>query len=74
MIQVRNVPDDLHRQLKSRAAREGLTLSELALKELRHSMAFPTATELRDRLAARPVQPYNGETAAESIRAERDNR
>lgn len=74
MIQVRNVPDDLHRQLKIRAAREGLTLSELTLKELRRSMAFPTTTELRDRLAARPVQPYNGETAAESTRAERDGR
>lgn len=74
MIQVRNVPDDLHRQLKVRAAREGLTLSELALNELRRSVVVPTAAELRDRFAAHKVQPYNGETAAQSTRAERDAR
>lgn len=74
MIQVRNVPDDLHRQLKVRAAREGLTLSELALNELRRSVAVPTAAELKGRFAARDVQPYNGETAAQSTRAERDAR
>ncbi len=74
MIQVRSVPEDLHRRLKVRAAEEGITLSELALNELRRSMEFPTRSELRERLADRPVQPYNGETAAESTRAERDSR
>src|SRR3954469_24363094 len=34
MIQVRNVPDDLHRALKERAAREGTTMSDLILAEL----------------------------------------
>ncbi|WIY83999.1 hypothetical protein [Propionimicrobium sp. PCR01-08-3] len=74
MIQVRNVPEDLHRQLKARAAREGVTLSELALSELRRAMTVPTETELRERFSNRPIQPYNGETAAESVRAERDAR
>ncbi|MFV0405352.1 MAG: FitA-like ribbon-helix-helix domain-containing protein [Propioniciclava sp.] len=74
LIQVRNVPEDLHRQLKMRAAREGLTLSELALNELKRAMSVPSAEELRERLAARPIQPYRGETAAESLRAERDAR
>ena len=74
MIQVRNVPEDLHRQLKIRAAREGVTLSELALNELRRSMSAPSPSELRERFAAREVQPYAGETAAESTRAERDAR
>ncbi|MGB4778569.1 FitA-like ribbon-helix-helix domain-containing protein [Microbacterium sp.] len=72
MIQVRNVPEELHRALKVRAAQEGLTLSELALNELRRSIAVPTASELSARFAARPVRDYNGETAAESTRAERD--
>ena len=72
MIQVRNVPEDLHRRLKIRAAQEGLTLSELALNELRRAVEVPTAAELRERFRARPPQPYNGETAAESTRAERD--
>ncbi len=34
MIQVRNVPDELHRSLKERAAREGTTMSDLILTEL----------------------------------------
>ena len=72
MIQVRNVPEDLHRLLKIRAAQEGLTLSELALNELRRAMEVPSAAELRERLRSRPTRPYNGETAAESTRAERD--
>lgn len=74
MIQVRNVPEDLHRELKVRAAKEGLTLSELALRELRRSAEVPTVRELRERLASRPEIPYNGETAAESTRAVRDAR
>ncbi|MFT4189820.1 MAG: toxin-antitoxin system, antitoxin component [Aeromicrobium sp.] len=74
MIQVRNVPDDLHRELKVRAAREGVTLSELALNELRRAVSFPSVRDLSERLASRPVRSYGGETAAESTRAERDSR
>ena len=74
MIQVRNVPEELHRQLKVRAAAEGITLSELALGELRRAVARPSPTELRERLASRPTREYNGETAAESVRAERETR
>jgi len=74
LIQVRHVPDELHRRLKERAAREGLTLSELALAELTRAMAVPSRDELRARLAARPPRDYEGETAAESVRAERDAR
>ena len=34
MIQIRNVPDDLHRRLKSRAALEGMSLSDYLLGDL----------------------------------------
>lgn len=74
MIQVRNVPEELHRHLKIRAAQEGLTLSELALNELRRAMAVPTPRELSEGFAARAIRPDGGETAAESTRAERDSR
>jgi len=74
MIQVRNVPEDLHRKLKIRAAREGMTLSDLALSELRRAVAGPSPRELSERFTARDVRPYDGETAAESSRAERDAR
>jgi hypothetical protein len=41
MIQIRNVPDDLHRSLKARAAREGRTLSDLILSDCRGSSTSP---------------------------------
>ena len=72
MIQIRNVPEELHRKLKARAALEGITLSELALTELSRAMSAPSPTELRETFANREVRPYGGETAAESVRAERD--
>jgi len=42
MIQLRNVPDALHRRLKSRAAMSGLTLSDYLIREAEKSVAFPT--------------------------------
>lgn len=74
LIQVRNVPDEVHRRLKERAAREGVTLSDLALAELRRSLQRPTHGELLDRIAATPLREYRGETAAESTRSEREAR
>ncbi|MGO1545156.1 MAG: FitA-like ribbon-helix-helix domain-containing protein [Gulosibacter sp.] len=72
MIQVRNVPEELHRKLKMRAAQEGITLSEFALRQLSDAVAVPSVQELKERLDGREPQPYNGETAADSVRAERD--
>lgn len=45
MIQIRNVPDQLHRELKSRAALNGMTLSDYLLDELRAIAARPTMKE-----------------------------
>jgi hypothetical protein len=47
------VPDDVHRRLKARAAAEGVSLSELALTELRRSLEKPTRGELIDRVRSR---------------------
>jgi plasmid stability protein len=71
MLQIRNVPDDLHRRLKARAAMSGTTLSEYALTELRRSMERPTRAELLERIRSRPLTSAP-ETAAEAVRAERD--
>ena len=54
MVQIRNVPDDVHRRLKMRAAQEGVTLSELLAREARRLAEQPTLAELRERLLARP--------------------
>ena len=51
MIQIRNVPDDLHRRLKVRAAERGTSLSELLLAEVEAIADRPTLAELMERLA-----------------------
>jgi plasmid stability protein len=57
MIQVRNVPDVLHRTLKARAATAGMSLSDYLLGELREIAERPTLAEFRERLhTRRPVQ------------------
>jgi plasmid stability protein len=53
MIQVRNVPETLHRTLKARAATAGMTLSDYLLAELREVAERPTLAEFRQRLATR---------------------
>lgn len=73
MIQIRNVPDELHRRLKARAALAGLSLSDLLLNEIRAVAERPTLDELRARLAQRaPVAP--SVPPVEAVRAEREGR
>jgi plasmid stability protein len=71
LLQVRQVPDDVHRTLKVRAAQAGTSLSEYVRAELELIASRPTPEELRTRLEARtPVEVR--ETAAELIRRHRD--
>jgi plasmid stability protein len=73
MIQIRNVPSQVHRELKARAALEGMSLSDYLLRELRLVVERPTIEELRKRLASRePVRPHPSPAAV--VRAERDSR
>jgi plasmid stability protein len=58
MIQIRNVPDDLHRRLKARAAQDGMSLSDYLLHEIRRVAERPTLDEWFARVATRsPVTP-----------------
>jgi antitoxin FitA len=73
MIQIRNVPDRLHRELKARAARSGMTLSDYLLGVVRRSVERPDPEELLARIRERrPVYP--GEPPSEAVRAERESR
>lgn len=73
MIQLRHVPDELHRKLKSRAALVGLSLSDYLLQEVRRLAERPTLAELQARLAQRtaviPRVP-----PAKAVRGERERR
>jgi plasmid stability protein len=71
MIQIRNVPDALHRQLKSRAALAGMSLSDYLLGELRRVAERPTLDELRVRLERR-AETTLSEEPAQVVRAERN--
>ncbi len=73
MIQLRNVPDPLHHQLKSRAALAGMSLSDYLLGEIRLLAERPTPEELRARLRRRP-ETNPSESPAQAVRAERDAR
>jgi plasmid stability protein len=71
MIQLRHVPDELHRKLKARAALEGLSLSDYVLQEVERLAERPTLNDLRRRLAQREaVAPRI--SPAKAVRAERE--
>ncbi|MBM4060006.1 MAG: hypothetical protein FJ265_02770 [Planctomycetes bacterium] len=71
-IQVRSVPQGVHRRLCSLAARAGKSLSEFLLGELTDLAALPTPEEMRERLRSRkPVELAESATAA--IRKARDS-
>ena len=73
MIQLRNVPDTLHRKLKARAAMAGMSLSDYLLAEIRETAERPTREELRQRLSSRePVRP--SVAPADAVRFEREHR
>lgn len=73
MIQVRDVPDELHGVLKARAAREGMTLSDFIKKELGRIAERPSMKEWLER--TRQLKPIVGpQTPAQIIREMRDNR
>ena len=73
MIQLRNVPDSLHRQLKARAAMAGLSLSDFLIREARKIAEQPTPEEMAERLRQR--EPYHGKVSpTQVLREERDAR
>jgi plasmid stability protein len=73
MIQLRNVPDTLHRSLKARAAMAGMSLSDYLLAEIREIAERPTLAELRDRLHKRAAVTRPLDTAI-LVREEREAR
>ncbi len=71
MIQLRNVPDDLHGVLKGRAALEGMSLSDFIKRELRRSAERPTIREWLERTSR--ATPVPGADSAQIIRMARDS-
>ena len=70
MIQIRNVPDELHRQLKIRAAKAGMSLSEFLLREIAKVAEKPSLEEVLERIRRRgPIgEPFDAVAAIREIR------
>jgi hypothetical protein len=73
MVQIRNVPDALHRKLKARVLTSGQTLSDYLLAELERLAARPTREEMLARLHSRKRMTLTT-PAAVVIREERESR
>jgi len=73
MVQVRHVPDALHRSLKARAAMAGMSLSDYLLAELKEIAERPTLAELRERLHRREAVALQLDTAR-MVQEERETR
>lgn len=73
MIQIRNVPDEVHSKLKSRAASEGMSLSDYVKRELAKSAQKPSMAEWLDRVSQRKPIPMK-KPAAQIVREMRDDR
>jgi plasmid stability protein len=71
-IQIRNVPEDVHRTLKARAANRGMSLSEYLLEEVTNLASAPTDEELFARIRSRPRVRLS-EAPAETIRRLRES-
>lgn len=59
-IQIRNMPEEVHRKLKVRAAEAGMTLSAYLIKEFERAARIPTEAELKQRakeLWGKPAAP-----------------
>ena len=73
MIQIRNVPEPLHRKLKARAAMAGMSLSAYLLEQITAQASVPTPQELTARLdRLEPITPTEG--VVEALQRARDER
>jgi plasmid stability protein len=68
MIQIRNVPDDIHRALVQRAEREGMSLSGFLLREVAKVAERPSLAEIIARAEQRKALKPVTESSVEILR------
>lgn len=74
LVQIRDVPEDVHRTLKARAARRGTSLSEYLRTELQRVAETMTPEELLAHLRSLPPAQIGRTSAADVIREQREER
>jgi len=70
-VQVRDVPDDVHAELRRRAAAAGMSLSDFVKAELLRLARRPSVAEVLDRAARRPGEPMTFAEARVAVTTER---
>ena len=73
MIQIRNVPEPLHRRLKARAAIEGVSMSHYVLRAIERALARPSRQELLEAIRSQPEARLDP-PPADVLREERGSR
>ncbi len=73
MLQIRNVPEETHRLLKSRAALEGVSMSHFVLREIERIVRRPSRREVLDRIRKSPPVTLD-KSPAEVLREARESR
>ena len=74
-VQVKHIPDDVHEQLRTRAAQQGTTISEYVLELIRNDLRRPSRQEWLARVAALPpldIDDDEVQRIRDELRAERD--
>ena len=72
MVQIRNVPDEVHRTLKTRAAQQGMTLSDYLKREIEHIAQAPTLDDIIEWARRQPPVDL-GRPIEDIIREDRDS-
>lgn len=77
-VQIREVPEDVHRVLRRRAVEAGMSLQEYVLGELIESARAPTPAEvvadIAQQLTRGAGHGFSSVASAEFVRAGRDQR
>ena len=73
MIQIRNVPETLHRRLKARAALEGVAMSRFVLREIERALERPSRREWIEAIRSQPEVELDM-SPADILRDERNRR
>lgn len=73
MIQIRNVPDEVHKALKIRAAKEGMTLSDYLAREIKNIVKRPLIDEVIENIKSRNIQSSKLDSV-KAVRKERETR
>ena len=73
-IQIKDVPDDVHAVLRTRASVAGQSLQEYLLARIAEDARTPTVEEVFERIAHRTGGAVGLKAATRAVRADRDAR